>query len=199
MFEFKRAHFEFPVSYLSGTLSTFHSRTRSTSSDKVKMTAIDGWRVAEHCLMVKHISKAKGAGVVAQHPIEQGIYVCQYEGKFTDGLSLGDTSVKRASKPPDLDLFSPGSSANFCMMFWFKNRWCAVDAENAKESVGRMINHSGQRSKINVKNMVVDVKDGDPQIWFKATRDISVGEELLYDYKERDKATLEANPWLCST
>ena len=59
--------------------------------------------------------------------------------------------------------------------------------------LGRLINHSKSG---NLKPTVkVDVR-GEPQIIFQALKDIAVGQELLYNYKEKRAAVLKDNPWL---
>ena len=40
--------------------------------------------------------------------------------------------------------------------------------------------------------------DGQPYLCLVAARDISVGEQLEYDYGERDRATMDSHPWLAS-
>ena len=39
---------------------------------------------------------------------------------------------------------------------------------------------------------------GEPYLCLVAARDIKPGEELEYDYGERDKATMLAHPWLAT-
>ncbi len=60
----------------------------------------------------------------------------------------------------------------------------SVDATKESPHVGRLINHSrgGANSKPDV--------GGRPVIYFNATRALSSGEELLYDYGERRAALL---------
>ena len=58
-----------------------------------------------------------------------------------------------------------------------------------------MINHSKKSANALPKVFTVD---GNPRLCLIAMRDIDVGEELLYDYGERRKDILDANPWLMS-
>jgi len=55
------------------------------------------------------------------------------------------------------------------------------------------VNHSQKKS--NCVTKVVEV-DGKPRLILVTSRDIDVGEELLYDYGDRSKESLEAYPWL---
>lgn len=59
--------------------------------------------------------------------------------------------------------------------------------------MGRMFNHS--RKKFNVKTKVI-VIEGKAHLGLVASRDIEVGEELVYDYGVRNKEVTEAFPWL---
>ena len=58
--------------------------------------------------------------------------------------------------------------------------------------MGRLLNHS--RSG-NCKTKVVGIGKR-PYLILVAAKDIEAGEELLYDYGDRNKETLEAHPWL---
>jgi histone-lysine N-methyltransferase SETD8 len=59
--------------------------------------------------------------------------------------------------------------------------------------MGRLVNHS--RLTPNLQTKVV-VFRGTPRLILVAKRDIEPGEELLYDYGDRSKESLEAHPWL---
>jgi len=69
----------------------------------------------------------------------------------------------------------------------------SVDATAETGRLGRLLNHS--RLNPNCKTRVIEV-DGSPRLIIEAARTIEVGEELLYDYGDRDKETLDAHPWL---
>lgn len=72
---------------------------------------------------------------------------------------------------------------------------CSVDAtrEDPALGFGRLLNHSRTRPNLVPHKVVVD---GVPHIVMVTSRDIAAGEELLYDYGERDERTLQAYPWL---
>ena len=42
----------------------------------------------------------------------------------------------------------------------------------------------------------VTMLDNTPRLFLVARRHIDIGEELLYDYGDRCKETMEAHPWL---
>lgn len=59
--------------------------------------------------------------------------------------------------------------------------------------MGRLINHSILQANVAPKSVEVD---GKIRLYFKALRDITTGEELVYDYGERSKCIIKAHPWL---
>lgn len=59
--------------------------------------------------------------------------------------------------------------------------------------MGRLINHSVTQANIIPK--VLELA-GKVHLYFRALRDIGIGEELLYNYGERDSSIINANPWL---
>lgn len=68
----------------------------------------------------------------------------------------------------------------------------SVDATKETDRLGRLINHSKCG---NCQTKLHDI-DGVPHLILIASRDIKAGEELLYDYGDRSKASIEAHPWL---
>lgn len=71
----------------------------------------------------------------------------------------------------------------------------SVDATADNGRKGRLLNHSRTSANVVTKLMEVDDK---PYLCLVATRDISVGEELEYDYGERNKEALDSHPWLAT-
>ncbi|KNC83841.1 hypothetical protein SARC_03923 [Sphaeroforma arctica JP610] len=68
----------------------------------------------------------------------------------------------------------------------------SVDATVAGRK-GRLINHNKKLANVHTKAfLVVDT----PRLCFFASRDISAGEELQYDYGDRRKEVIRAMPWL---
>lgn len=68
----------------------------------------------------------------------------------------------------------------------------SVDATKESDRLGRLINHSKNG---NCQTKLHDI-NGIPHLILVASRDIQEGEELLYDYGDRSKASIEAHPWL---
>ena len=71
----------------------------------------------------------------------------------------------------------------------------SVDATKETTRLGRLLNHS--KTDNNVCTRIFPIKDI-PRLILVASRDIKVGEELLYDYGDRSKIALESHPWLKS-
>ncbi len=69
----------------------------------------------------------------------------------------------------------------------------AIDATTDDGTIGRKINHSRHDSNL-VASLFKD--DHAPRVIFTAKRLIKEGEELLYDYGEKDAERIKANPWL---
>lgn len=70
----------------------------------------------------------------------------------------------------------------------------SIDATLNNRHTGRLINHD-LNGNLNAK--LVEIDD-EPFIVFFAKRNIYIGDELLYDYNDRDKETIKRNPWLKS-
>ena len=71
--------------------------------------------------------------------------------------------------------------------------WC-VDATTETDRLGRLVNHS-RRSPNLVTKIILDV-DKQLRLCLHAKRDISRGEELLFDYGDRSPLSIAGNPWL---
>ena len=71
-----------------------------------------------------------------------------------------------------------------------------IDAQKEdKTNKGRYINHPGPGENANLLPQLF-YNGQKPEVWFKATKEIDAGQELLFDYGETDQETIEANPWL---
>lgn len=68
-----------------------------------------------------------------------------------------------------------------------------IDASDVQSGLGRYINHL--RKGWNLKPTVVYL-DGIPRVAFIANETINIGDDLYYDYGERDREIIKANPWL---
>lgn len=78
------------------------------------------------------------------------------------------------------------------ILFAFPSPPRSVDATKETGRMGRLINHSKNG---NCQTKLHDI-NGVPHLILVASRDIDKGEELLYDYGDRSKASIAAHPWL---
>lgn len=94
--------------------------------------------------------------------------------------------------------FQPSGESQLCnawmKLTWmlFASAWHSVDATKETNRMGRLINHSKNG---NCQTKLHDINDV-PHLILVASRDIDEGEELLYDYGDRSKASIAAYPWL---
>ena len=130
------------------------------------------------------IQNAKGFGVAAVRTFQQKEVVCEYQGELISQVE---------GKNRELELQHVATS----YMFFFKlngKSYC-LDATKDDGSFGRLINHSRLIDNLKPVAMLSPVTDK-PAIFLVAKRHIGVGEELLYNYGERRKEVVGANPWL---
>ena len=69
----------------------------------------------------------------------------------------------------------------------------AIDATEDDGSKDHLINHSKEEANVIMR---IFVADRQPRIVFLASKEIFIGQEIQYDYGERRKDVLAANPWL---
>uniref|UniRef100_A0A452S001 [histone H4]-lysine(20) N-methyltransferase n=1 Tax=Ursus americanus TaxID=9643 RepID=A0A452S001_URSAM len=125
----------------------------------------------------------KGRGVIATKQFSRGEFVVEYHG---DLIEITDAKKREA-------LYAQDPSTG-CYMYYFQylSKTYCVDATRETNRLGRLINHSKCG---NCQTKLHDI-DGVPHLILIASRDIKAGEELLYDYGDRSRASIEAYPWL---
>lgn len=125
----------------------------------------------------------KGRGVITTRPLRSGDFALEYAGKLID---------YREAKQREL-LYAADKSVG-CYMYYFtcRNKQYCVDATQESGRLGRLVNHS---KRGNLKTQTCIIK-GVPHLVLVAQRDIHPGEELLYDYGDRSKTSLQFHPWL---
>ncbi|XP_056258842.1 N-lysine methyltransferase KMT5A-A [Seriola aureovittata] len=136
----------------------------------------------EEGMEVQHI-EGKGRAVFANRCFQKGEYVVEYHG---DLLQITDAKKREAEYAQN--------PATGCYMYYFQylcKTYC-VDATKESGRMGRLINHSKNG---NCQTKLHDI-NGVPHLILVASRDIDEGEELLYDYGDRSKASIAAHPWL---
>ncbi|XP_051972221.1 N-lysine methyltransferase KMT5A-A [Xyrauchen texanus] len=136
----------------------------------------------ENGMMVRYI-EGKGRGVFATQKFQKGQYVVEYHG---DLLQITDAKKREALYAQD--------PTTGCYMYYFQylTKTYCVDATKESDRLGRLINHSKNG---NCQTKLHDI-NGIPHLILVASRDIQEGEELLYDYGDRSKSSIEAHPWL---
>ncbi|XP_029426863.1 N-lysine methyltransferase KMT5A [Rhinatrema bivittatum] len=129
------------------------------------------------------IIDGKGRGVIATKNFSRGEFVVEYHG---DLIEFTDAKKREA-------LYAQDSSTG-CYMYYFQylSKTYCVDATQESHRLGRLINHSKNG---NCHTKLHDI-NGIPHLILIASQDIKVGEELLYDYGDRSRASIEAHPWL---
>ncbi|XP_035763261.1 lysine methyltransferase 5Ab [Neolamprologus brichardi] len=136
----------------------------------------------EEGMQVKNID-GKGRGVFAVSGFKRGDFVVEYHG---DLLDLAEAKIREAQYAED-----PQTG---CYMYYFQyqSKTYCVDATKETSRLGRLINHCKTG---NCQTRLHPI-DGTPHLILVASRDINAGEELLYDYGDRSKASILAHPWL---
>uniref|UniRef100_A0AAY4CFX3 [histone H4]-lysine(20) N-methyltransferase n=1 Tax=Denticeps clupeoides TaxID=299321 RepID=A0AAY4CFX3_9TELE len=133
--------------------------------------------------MMVQDTEGKGRGVFATQSFRKGQYVVEYHGNL-----LGVTEAKEREAAYAQD------PTTGCYMYYFQylSKTYCVDATAESGRLGRLINHSKTgncQTKLHAIN-------GTPHLILVASKDINKGEELLYDYGDRSKASIAAHPWL---
>eukprot|EP00057_Strongylocentrotus_purpuratus_P034929 XP_797080.1 PREDICTED: N-lysine methyltransferase SETD8 isoform X1 [Strongylocentrotus purpuratus] len=171
------------------TITDFFPVRRSDRRCKSVVDAERKWELEEAILSnreegvkVEEII-GKGRGVVSTKPFRRGDFVVEYIGDLID-IQLSKEREQKYRADPKIG----------CYMYYFEHRnksYC-VDATQESGRVGRLLNHSRQG---NCCTKLVDI-GGRPHLILVAKRDIAVNEELLYDYGDRNKDTIQSHPWL---
>lgn len=114
----------------------------------------------------------------------KGQLVCEYTGEV---ISSADAKQRETLYALD------DTCGNFLLYYKYNRRQMCVDATEDNGRIGRIINHSRKRNNLDLKLVEVD---GNAHVCLFANRLIKSGEEVLYDYGERNKDAVEAHPWL---
>ncbi|XP_065670587.1 N-lysine methyltransferase KMT5A-A isoform X4 [Hydra vulgaris] len=126
----------------------------------------------------------KGRGVFTKQSLKKGDLVCEYAG---DLISLKEAlqREKDYEKNPELG----------CYMYFFdyKDKKYCVDATKETGRLGRLLNHSKTNSNVCTKLFPIG---NTPHLILVAQKDIACDQELLYDYGDRSKRSIESHPWL---
>ncbi|XP_033061217.1 N-lysine methyltransferase KMT5A-like [Trachypithecus francoisi] len=170
-------------------LTDFYPVRRSSRKSKAELQSEERKRIDELIESGKEegmkidLIDGKGRGVIATKQFSRADFVVEYHG---DLIEITDAKKREA-------LYAQDPSTG-CYMYYFQylSKTYCVDATRETNRLGRLINHSKCG---NCQTKLHDI-DGVPHLILIASRDIAAGEELLYDYGDRSKASIEAHPWL---
>ena len=158
------------------TKSDLEKEKRSFIEDMIKNGVEDG-------LEVKNMPD-KGRGIFASKYFNKGDFVCEYAGEMI--------SYQLAKKREEM--YAQDTSIG-CYMYFFeyKSKIYCIDATAETERLGRLLNHS--KTDGNCRTQLFEI-NSKPHLILVAARDIKPGEEMLYDYGDRNKNSIESHPWL---
>lgn len=167
-------------------------RSERKTGKQIERESQDCLRKAIHTgsnelLLDVYTCEVKGRGVRASVPFRRNDFVVEYKG---DMIPHAEAKIREARYALDPSIGS--------YMYFFKHKgrnWC-VDATEESPYKGRLVNHS--LLKPNLKTKVVEFGSKHYLVLI-ALRDIEVGEELLYDYGDRDPHNIAQNPWLVTS
>ena len=158
-------------------------RTRRSSSESEK-------RIQEMFMGKKDIGifidrvPGKGLGVVAlQHFFSQDI-ICEYVG---EKISLEESRFRLSNLTKEqgsyiLDVERRGRKS------------FSIDATKNNGRMGRFVNHSCKpNSKVETRLYNEEIR-----VVLVAKQTIGIGDEITYDYRDRSKEAIKANPWLAN-
>ena len=181
----------------SKSSSTDNIRSSSQESSTVPMDTPARQSLPAHLSL--HPFPNKGLGVVTTIPISKGEFIGEYKGEiFTEEVkdrrylpSKIKTSEDEAWIQSRIDR---GQSLTGCYVYGITipptksnnfetNQRIYVDAEDEYKSLWtRFLNHAKPPNNNCNPKSVHESYNGEPRVWFVATRDIEVGEELCFDY-----------------
>ncbi|KAL4223536.1 histone H4-K20 monomethylation [Mactra antiquata] len=148
----------------------------------LEMKIING---CEDGLKIEDIEN-KGRGVIATKKFLRNDFVVEYAGDLISIPEANERDTKYSKDP---------TKGCYMYYFQFKNKKYCIDATSESGKLGRLLNHSKTHGNCHTK--LVNFGDR-PYLILVASRDINIGEELLYDYGDRSRAALESHPWLKS-
>jgi len=180
------------ITYNSGSKITDFFDVRRSSRKPAKQIENERnalWRklIREECIDGLEVRKVplKGRGIFNTKTFQKDDFVVEYSG---DLIGLKEAEIRDEKYSNNTDKY--GS-----YMYYFVHKgtkWC-IDATIESKKLGRLLNHSCKTP--NCATRVIEV-DNIPRLVIYAKEDISADNELLYDYGDRGKVSLEAHPWL---
>ncbi|XP_048750683.2 uncharacterized protein LOC125662490 [Ostrea edulis] len=126
------------------------------------------------CLQVRFIDDVIGKGVFALRDFSKGEFLLEYEGEL---LNFKEGSRRMKEYPQHL--------GSYIYLFNFKNKKFWIDGTFSKQT-GKFVNDAEKMAKENNSVMKLMEVDGNPHLALFSTRKIFKGEEICYDYGEKN-------------
>ncbi|XP_030846990.1 nuclear speckle splicing regulatory protein 1-like [Strongylocentrotus purpuratus] len=115
----------------------------------------------------------KGRGIVAQRDISKGEFLLEYPGQL---ISAQEGNQREEEESSGFRFFFKHQGQSYCLD--------ATDECAFGDRLGRLVNH-GQGREENARMKILDMKSH-PHMWIIATKNISKGTEVLYNYGVRE-------------
>ncbi|XP_048857920.1 histone-lysine N-methyltransferase SETD5-like isoform X10 [Brienomyrus brachyistius] len=128
-------------------------------------------------LYVKYINSYKGRGVYSRFHFERGDFLLEYRGQL---ISRHECESRQKIYHDALKVFM--------FEFYFNGKLFCIDAARDDGSLGRLVNDDHVSPNSKMKKITIS---GKPHLCLFATRSISPGEEITYNYGDSDW------PWRC--
>lgn len=125
----------------------------------------------------------RGRGVITKEFVKKGKILLEYQGELIN-FSEGKARYHAYEKMPEVGCF--------LLFFYYKSTKLCIDATKEDGSFGRLINHAVDGNLRTVSFF----HQGQERVYFAANTDIQEGQELFYDYGERDRCMIQRYPWL---
>lgn len=164
--------------------ATFEKSSAKENKNKEIIYHLEMEKDPSHIEERKDPMEVKGPyGVYAKRKIHKGTFVCEYAGDLID---------RRESERRDV-IYESKCKGSYMFYFNYNNKCYCLDATEPTHRLGRLVNHSRKRPNCKMEIFSFSNK---PYLILTAIRDIDTNDEILYDYGERNKTAIKANPWL---
>lgn len=116
--------------------------------------------------------EGKGRGVIARDFIPKDHYICEYETSAV---------YPRSQMKKHEEEYTINGEGSYILEVQIDSKWMCFDATRRYDGIGRLLNHAPSQL-VNCKPYNALFVRGKYRIAFITTKDVTAGEELLYDY-----------------